>query len=190
MSENSSELSGPVDPIKSTEQWLREVVVKLNFCPFAGRELSRGTIRIVQGADVKQATDNILSELKYLDAHSEVETTLIVFAEGWDDFLDYLDGVEAAEDELIDQGYEGVYQIATFHPQYQFAGSDANDAENYTNRSPFPMVHLLREESLERAIEVHGAADTIPDTNMAKARSLGLDHMKRLLWQCYMAGRR
>lgn len=186
MSEQMPKPHNKVDAIQSTERWLNEVVVRLNFCPFAGREVSRGSIRFVEENELELAPQRVVSELAYLDDHSQVETTLIIFPKGWADFRDYLDFVGDVEQLLTEMNYEGVYQLATFHPAYQFAGTESDDPTNYTNRSPFPMIHILREESLERAIQIHGEAEAIPDANIAKATELGLDHMKQLLVQCYV----
>ena len=95
--------------------------------------------------------------------------------------MHYLDLTELAEDLLAEQGYEGVYQVASFHPEYCFADADSEDAANYTNRSPYPMLHLLREASLDVAIDNFPGIDSIPETNMQKARSLGAEFFQTML---------
>ncbi|MDH5711889.1 MAG: DUF1415 domain-containing protein, partial [Gammaproteobacteria bacterium] len=112
------------------------------------------------------------------------ETTLLVFAEGFKDFGDYLDLVELAQDLLADQGYEGIYQIASFHPDYCFADAELDDAANYTNRSPYPMLHLIREASMEKALAHYPEPEKIPERNVEYARELGLEEMQRQLEAC------
>lgn len=173
--------------IASTKKWLEDVVVKLNFCPFAGREVARGSVRLVENNEQHpNVTSLLLSELQHLDKTDSVETTLLVFTNALIDFHEYLDYIERSEQFLVEEGYEGIYQVASFHPDYQFAGSTHNDASNYTNRSPFPTIHILREESLDRAIDAHGNTEEIPDTNIALTQKLGARRMIELLAQCYV----
>ena len=116
----------------------------------------------------------------FLDKNSQVETTLIIFPSLFTDFFHYLDFVDDAEALLLTEGYEGIYQLATFHPGYCFADSKENDVTNYTNRSPYPMLHLLREEDLEHAIAYYGNTEEIPEKNMECLRHLGLDAVKKM----------
>jgi hypothetical protein len=169
--------------IEQTRQWLDAVVVGLNFCPFAKRELRRNAVRFaVNGSgDMGDALQQLILECGILDAQPETETTLLILPEGYAEFLDYLDLVGLAEDLLAEQGYEGIYQVASFHPDYCFADAEADDAANYTNRSPFPMLHLLREASLDTAIDNYPDIDSIPDNNMKKALALGADFFRKLL---------
>jgi hypothetical protein len=103
---------------------------------------------------------------------------LIILPEHFDDFEQYLDMIDLCEQLLIMENLEGVFQVASFHPQYLFAGSDENDASNYTNRSPFPMIHILREDSLTSAIDKHVDVDAIPENNIKNARNAGLAFFK------------
>jgi hypothetical protein len=169
--------------IEKTQQWIETIVVGLNFCPFAKRELRKNTVRYVLNVsdDMQETLHQFIAECKFLDAHPETETTLLILPNGFDDFLHYLDLTELAEDLLAEQSYEGVYQVASFHPEYCFANSEPDDAANYTNRSPYPMLHLLREASLDNAIDNYPDIDSIPETNMQKARSLGADYFRNLL---------
>jgi hypothetical protein len=169
--------------IEQTQQWIEKIVVGLNFCPFAKRELRKNAVRFVlnESGDTQDTLEQLIAECEFLDAHPETETTLLILPNGFDDFLHYLDLTELAEDLLAEQGYEGVYQVASFHPEYCFADADADDAANYTNRSPFPMLHLLREASLDIAIDSFPDIDSIPETNMQKARSLGAEFFKAIL---------
>jgi hypothetical protein len=115
-----------------------------------------------------------------LEDNPAMETALLIFPKGFSDFEDYLDLTDLAEKLLKAQGFEGIYQVASFHPNYIFAGSDENDPANYTNRSPYPMLHLLREDLLEIAIDKHNNVDDIPNQNIAKANSLGLEYFKKM----------
>jgi len=169
--------------IEKTRQWLEEVVIGLNFCPFAKRELRRDAVRFSVGSsgDMGDALQQLIAECGFLDANPDTETTLLILPEGYADFLDYLDLAGLAEDLLAEEGYEGVYQVASFHPEYCFADAEPDDAGNYTNRSPYPMLHLLREASLDAAIDNYPDIDSIPENNIRKARSLGAGYFRDVL---------
>jgi hypothetical protein len=171
------------DPKHRTRQWLETVVIGLNFCPFAKRELRRNAIRFTESPShrVEEVLEQLVSECRFLDNHPETETTLLILPNGFEEFLDYLDMLELAERLLAKLGYEGVYQIASFHPDYCFADAEKEDAANFTNRSPLPMLHLLREASLEKVIDDYPDTDTIPQANIEKARLLGADYFRALL---------
>ncbi len=169
--------------IEHTQQWIEAIVVGLNFCPFAKRELRKHAVRFVlnENGDLQEGLEQLVAECEFLDAHPETETTLLILPNGFEDFLHYLDLTQLAEDLLTEQGYEGVYQVASFHPEYCFADADTDDAANYTNRSPYPMLHLLREASLDIAIDNFPDIDSIPETNMQKARSMGAHYFQNML---------
>lgn len=169
--------------IEKTQQWIETIVVGLNFCPFAKRELRKNAVRFIlnESTDIQETLQQLIAECAFLDANPESETTLLILPNGFEDFLHYLDLTELAEDLLAEQGYEGVYQVASFHPEYCFADADSEDAANYTNRSPYPMLHLLREASLDLAIDNFPGIDSIPNTNMQKARSLGAEFFQTML---------
>lgn len=166
-----------------TRQWILNVVIGCNFCPFAARVVKDDSIRyrVVNSPGLPAAVEALMQEAARLDADAAVETTLIIFPEAFSSFEDYLELVDVAEQLLHDNGYEGIYQVASFHPLYRFAGSTENDAANYTNRSPYPMLHLLREASVEKALEHFKNPDDIPQRNVAFAREKGLAFMKALL---------
>ena len=174
--------------IGKTLQWIESIVVGLNFCPFAKRELRRNAVRftVCDNGDAADALQQLIAECGHLDAHPETETTLLILPEGFADFLDYLDLAALAEDLLAAQGYEGVYQVASFHPDYCFADAGPDDAANYTNRSPYPMLHLLREASLDTAIDTYPDIDSIPENNMKKARALGADFFQAHLSKAWI----
>jgi uncharacterized protein len=123
-----------------------------------------------------------------MNAEAAIETMFLLLPQNFDRFADYLKLVQAAEVLLKKSGYEGIYQVASFHPAYLFAGSSMNDAANYTNRSPYPMLHILREESVSRAIDSYPDTHKIPGKNTAFAREKGLAYMQRLRAACMEIG--
>ena len=169
--------------IEHTQKWLRSFIVKLNICPFAKRELDRGSVKIhvAQTKKTQHALEELLMELIFLDKNASVETTLLIFPTLFRDFFQYLDFVDYAELLIREQGYEGVYQLATFHPDYCFADAEMDDVSNYTNRSPYPMLHLLREASVEKAIAHYGDTAKIPENNIATMEKLGLKKIEKIL---------
>jgi hypothetical protein len=124
------------------------------------------------------------AELKRLDTNKNIETSFIIFSNSVEKFEDYLDMLSLAEKLLKEKGYEGIYQIASFHPLYQFAGTNENDASNYTNRSVYPMLHLLREESIDKALANYNDPQDIPKRNINFAKEKGLTYMKMLRDAC------
>jgi len=172
--------------IEQTRNWIKTVVIGLNFCPFANREFKNNTIhyQVAHGVTRTDARHALLKECKRLDKESTIATTLLIFPDYFTEFDSYLNFVSFAEKLLQQKGYEGVYQLATFHPQYQFEGSAADDAANYTNRSIYPMLHLLREDQVRKAIEFYGNADEIPLRNIQLAREKGTIYMKLLRDSC------
>jgi uncharacterized protein len=168
--------------ITQTKTWITNVVIGCNFCPFAAREVKLDTIlyEVFLGEDKAAILEKLLDIFIIMDEDDKVETAFLILPNGQDDFLTYLDVVQLADDFLVQKKYEGIYQLASFHPQYLFAGSTEKDAENYTNRSPYAMLHVLREESLSKAIDSHPNVDGIPQTNIAFTKGKGLDWMKNL----------
>ena len=175
------------EQIIHTKNWVSNVIVKYNICPFARREVERGSIRYVVASE--QAKDKILASLieecLFLDKHSETETTLFIIPAGLEGFYDFLDLVDLANDLLIDQGYEGVYQLANFHPDYCFADELQSAPSNYTNRSPYPTLHIIRETSMELAIANHPDVDAIPERNIEFTNKKGNDFFAKLLSSCF-----
>lgn len=168
--------------IERTKNWIRDIVIGLNFCPFATKPFKDELIvyKVDDSSDVAAALESFMITCRFLEDNPAMETALLIFSKGFSDFDDYLDLIDLAEKQLKSQGFEGVYQVASFHPNYIFAGSNENDPANYTNRSPYPMLHLLREDLLEIAIDKHNNVDDIPNQNIAKAKSLGLDYFKKM----------
>ncbi len=169
--------------ISQTQNWLDQFIIKHNICPFAQKEREKNSIRFVEDAEVniEQLLENLIKECEYLDENSNTETTLIIFSSGLIDYDDYLDFVGMAERLLISLDYEGIYQLASFHPDYCFADSDENDAANYTNRSPYPMLHIIREKSLQIALDSFPNPEQIPERNINYCRDLGLNYVQQLL---------
>ncbi len=165
-------------------QWLESLVIELNLCPFAGRELRNGRVRFaVTSATTEDELLNALqAELELLGANTSIETTLLIHPEVLCDFADYNQFLDAADSLLRYLEVEGIYQIASFHPGYQFGGTEPNDVENFTNRAPYPLLHILREESLERAIAEFPDVEQIPERNITLMKSMGEEQLRRL-WQ-------
>ena len=130
------------------------------------------------------AVMDMLEQCVELDREPERETTLMMFDNGFSDFEDFLDLVDLANALLVAQGFEGKYQIANFHPDYVFADSDETDAANYTNRAPFPTLHLIREASMSEALDSYNEPESIPEHNINLARRKGIDFWKQLLEGC------
>ena len=172
------------DYITHTKEWLAKFVIGLNLCPFAKQPYSRDKIRYVVYEDEKEEAlmKVFLEELYHLDQTPvmQVETSLIIHPNCLMDFRSYLNFVQVLENLLAEAAFQGVFQIASFHPDYQFAGTGAEDAENYTNRSPYPMIHLLREESVEKALEHYENPESIPDVNIQKMNALGIEGILKL----------
>lgn len=172
--------------IQQTSKWIDAVVVGCNFCPFAAREVKQKSIhyQVELGEDKRTCLESFMKECVRLDQNEAIETSLLILPKAFQRFDDYLDLVSLAEELLKKSGYEGVYQVAGFHPQYRFAGAKANDAANYTNRSIYPMLHLLREEGIEKALERFPDPGQIPARNISFARSKGEAYMKQLREDC------
>ena len=141
--------------IRQTKKWINDIVVGCNFCPFAANAVKQQTVHYkVEESSVAQiCMESFLLEAMNLDNDETIETSFIIFPNAFTKFEDYLDIVSVAEKLIQQNGYDGIYQVASFHPLYQFAGSTATDAANYTNRSVYPMLHLLRESSIDKALE-------------------------------------
>lgn len=172
--------------IEATRRWVEQVVVAFNLCPFAKRELVKDRVRFVVSKAKDEATllDELAHELALLNVDEAVETTLLIHPQVLQDFYHYNDFLEVADGLLVDMNLEGVYQVASFHPDYQFGGTEPDDVENYTNRSPYPMLHLLREDSLSEAIDNYPEVDLIPERNIDCMNEQGLEQMQLLLAAC------
>lgn len=176
--------------ITQTKKWVLDVVVGCNFCPFAAREVKRGSIfyDVLENATLETALQRVAAAFTQLDNNADIETLLLILPSGFETFTAYLELVELAEALLEKEEYEGIYQVASFHPEYLFAGSSNEDPSNYTNRSPYPMLHFLREESVSKAVDSHPDIDTVPENNIAFTKEKGLQDMKQLLFACMNDG--
>lgn len=172
--------------VNATRCWVEQVVVAFNLCPFAKRELVKERVRFVvsKATNESELLDELAHELALLNVEVSVETTLLIHPRLLNDFMQYNDFLEAADQLLVDMDLEGVYQVASFHPEYQFGGTEPDDAENYTNRSPYPMLHLLREDSLTVAIDNYPDVDLIPQRNIDCMNEQGADKLRALLAVC------
>lgn len=168
--------------------WIERVVIELNLCPFARKPYEGERVRYV----VSDASDPALlladlerelDLLRQTDA-GEIETTLLIHPQVLTDFLDYNDFFNAIDALLEQGGYAGEFQVASFHPDYRFAGTERDDAENYTNRSPYPVLHILREASIEQALAGFENPDQIPERNIRTMEKLGAEQMQAVLVQC------
>ena len=176
-----------VNPIiNQTKKWIKDVIVGCNFCPFAGKVVKQQTIyyQVEKSGEMVTCLHAFLQAMIRLDVNPSIETSFLIFPNSFADFGDYLNLVTLAEKLILDNDYEGIYQVASFHPLYQFEGSKDDDAANYTNRSVYPMLHLLREESIDRALEHFKTPENIPETNINFAREKGLVYMKLLRDNC------
>ena len=171
--------------VRLVRRWLESFVIELNLCPFAKCELINDRVKfVVSDANTEERLlADLQHEFSYLQKDEEIETTLLIHPyvlQAFDDYNQFLDIVDALLDE---ENLFGVYQVASFHPQYRFAETEEGDAENYSNRSPFPILHLLRESSLEREITKHKDTSLIPERNIKLLRGMGAAKLKIFLQQ-------
>ena len=170
--------------LAQTRHWLEKAVIGLNLCPFAKSVYVKNQVRLV--VSHARHADDLLEELdRELDLliatpATEIDTTLLIHPALFEDFLDFNDFLEIAEGVVDEHELEGVVQLASFHPQFQFDGTEPDDIGNYTNRAPFAMLHLLREESVERAVEAFPEAESIFEQNIATLEKLGSEGWKAL----------
>lgn len=177
-----------MDAISSTELWVKNVIVKYNICPFAKRELDRGSIRYCEevGTEIEAVLERLSREFVFLDENPSTETTLLIISEACSDFETFLDLLYLSNQLLQMMHYQGVYQLAHFHPDYCFAGDSEDVASNYSNRSPCPTLHLIRESSMERAIAAHPDVDAIPQRNIEFMNKKGSPFFAELLASCLL----
>ena len=163
--------------LEKTRAWLEKAVIGLNLCPFAKAVYVKNQVRMV--VSKARHADDLLEELdRELDLlvatpAEEIDTTLLIHPTLFEDFLDFNDFLEVADGVVDEHELEGVIQLASFHPQFQFDGTVPDDISNYTNRAPFAILHLLREESVDKAVEAFPEADAIFEQNIATLEKLG-----------------
>jgi uncharacterized protein len=171
--------------IERTQAWITSMVIGLNLCPFAKRVFDEGKIRYT----VTNVTSDIAlleiltNEIEVLcrSPITDIETTLLIHPKALPNFLDYNDFLSVVDEQIEDMGSRGVVQVASFHPEYRFAGTQENSAENYTNRSPYPMLHLLREESVTKVAANPEELLQIPQRNIELLRAMGIAKIRERL---------
>ena len=179
-----------MEPIEvlETRAWVKRAVVGLNLCPFAKAPMVKGQVRYVmcEARDTQALLDTLCAEMQALAAADpeQAETTLVVHPNVLADFIEFNEFLDLTDAALGELGFDGVLQVASFHPQYQFAGTQADDVSNATNRSPYPTLHLLREDSIDRAVAAFPEADAIFETNIATLEALGAGGWSELQAQC------
>lgn len=170
--------------VAATRRWIERAVIGLDLCPFAKAVYVREQIRyrVSEAETPEDLLDDLLEELEILAKAdpAEIDTTLLIHPRVLGDFADYNDFLGAADAALAGLGLRGTIQVASFHPGYQFAGTQPDDVENCTNRSPYPMLHLLREASVERAVAAFPDARRIFEKNIETLRRLGQEGWRRL----------
>ena len=169
--------------IQQTKNWVSEIVIDLQLCPFASAAFNTNNIdyTVVHRRDITRHLQQIADCFTFLDDHKNIETQLLIFSDAYKDFDNYLDLLHLANQILEDLKYTGIYQLASFHPLYRFADSMDNDASNYSNRSPYPMLHILREKSLEQAITGYPDIEKVPEKNIRKLNKIGYVRMRKKL---------
>jgi hypothetical protein len=171
---------------RRTRRWIEEAVIDLEFCPFAASFYHGDRVRIAfsEAEEPLEAVDAAIEEVDHLldSQPADVATTLIVYSRALARFRTFLDVAETVRGALDEVGATGILQVATFHPDYQFAGTEREDLQNYTNRSPYPTLHLLREEDVTRAVEDHPDPEAIPENNIARLEEMGREEVERI-WE-------
>lgn len=172
----------PEQIIDRTKKWIVDVVIGCNLCPFAANVVKQQTVfyKVETSTNIDACLDSFEYEMERLDNDEAIETSFLIFPNAFEKFDDYLLLLSLAEKRLKQKDYEGIYQVASFHPLYLFANSLENDPANYTNRSIYPMLHLLREASIDKALRHYESPDNIPKRNINFTREKGLTYMKML----------
>jgi len=165
--------------LNATKHWVENTIIKHNFCPFAKPEVKNDRIRYhnLNTSDISKATQASLDECLFLLENPEHETSLMVFSQGFNDFNDFLDLIDVVN-HLIDQSeMRETFQIAHFHPDYLFAGECPNSPSHFTNRSPYPTLHIIRQASIEHVMKGRSESDDIVARNIAKCEELGWEQL-------------
>ena len=173
--------------IQQTSTWLQQVVIGCNFCPFAAKVVLENKVRMrVCNSSSDETIYEILhEELDYLDSNAECETSLLILPNTYSDFEKFYDLYLGGEVLLGQLDYDFIFQLVSFHPAYLFVESEIDDPANYTNRSPYPTIQILREDSIDEVLESYPDIDNIPNRNIEFARNKGLAYMQALLASCF-----
>jgi len=178
----------PSKVLAETRAWVDRAVIGLNLCPFAKGPQVKGQVRyaLSDATSTETLLADLVTELQRLidTPIDQTETTLLVHPQVLGDFIDYNNFLELADRAVAELDLEGVIQVASFHPHYQFAGTDEDDVTNATNRSPYPTLHLIREESIDRAVAAFPEAEAIYEVNLATMERLGSQGWAQLQQQC------
>lgn len=170
--------------IEKTQTWLTQAVIGLNLCPFAKAPHVKGLIkyRVTHAQDVQALIGDLHQALEELaEANPDrIETTLLIHPWVLNDFMEYNDFLDLADELVEELDLSGILQVASFHPDYQFAGTHKDDISNYTNRSPYPTLHLIREDSIDKAVAAFPEAEQIYETNIATMEKLGIAGWEKL----------
>ena len=175
--------------IRQTKAWVEQVVIGLNLCPFASKPVNDNRVAYIAAGDASMEThlQQLANCFKQLDSTFDIETSLLIFPESYTSFDEYLELLHLSNLLLDDLRYSGVYQLASFHPSYCFENSDENDAANFTNRSPYPMLHIIRESSVEKAVSGYKDIEQVPLRNVKTLRQLGYRKMLNTLQEILQA---
>lgn len=175
--------------IAHTKAWIDKVIVRMNICPFAKAEVQAQSIhyQVISPARFNKYLDKLWDACQQLDNDSTIATTLLIFSDPEMDFDQYLDLVDCAQQQLANDNYEGIYQLASFHPDYCFDEQSTKDAANFTNRAPYPTLHLIREADITKALSSFLRPEMIPERNIEYTRRKGMTQMQSLLDSCYDA---
>jgi hypothetical protein len=163
--------------INETLLWLDDIVIGQQFCPFAKPVREHNTLHIAvqQQTDMSSLLRQVITECEQLLEKDNIETSLLIYTEQLHDYFDYLDFLDMANEAIATAGLEGTLQLASFHPNYQFADAPSDCPSNFTNRSPYPMIHIIQEQSITEALESFANAENIPQRNIEHAKKLGID---------------
>ena len=174
--------------IITTQRWIQSFVVELNLCPFAQHVTARDVIRytVCANESLQDILHALHEEMDWLDSDPETETSFLILTSGMKDFSDFNDCLAMAQELLVMMNWVGRYQLVGFHPHHQFDGTDPDDAENYTNRSPYPMVHILRESSVTQAVDATEDIALIPERNTNTLNQLGVEVLIKRWRDCHL----
>ena len=173
----------------SVAHWLEQIVVAFNLCPFAGKAMLDRRVRLLptSAETPERLLQDLESELTFLGDDEVWETSLLIHPQVLVDFYDYNQFLDQVDALLRQMDLEGVFQVASFHPHYQFAGTQPDDAENYSSRSPYPLLHILRESSIDQAVAGYPDVDQIPLRNIERLNGLGAAKLHALWQSCFKA---
>ena len=182
----------PQDIIAHTQKWLETFVIDLVLCPFAKAPYATQRIhfQVSQATDQEALLEDLTTEIQRLlqATPEEIETTLLIHPNVLTDFYEYNSFLQVVDGVIEHSSLSGILQIASFHPEYQFAGTHSEDAENYTNRSPYPTLHIIREDSISKAVDQDFPVDDIPERNIELMENMGKQKLLKMFEACFQKG--